>query len=627
LQADGIVGPATEAKIRELLAAAPPAAPPIQLPPVFIGRQPDLSVRCVPPPILVDRFIRDSSALTAAHAPVIDDIAASIVASHSTPEPVHLVCLIGHTDASGDAAYNQALGQRRAETVREALRRAVEARSPGLSTFFVFEASSRGETAPAAPDTFDGQARNRRVEVFLNNRWLPDTPAQARITVGGRAGATLQQREERQQAGFDVLAKPGSVLRLTGTGSPLPPGPSGFTWTTSNPNVAVPDQNCNTTNVASVCSGRAVNAGTATLTLTYEDFRRRKATDDLSVLVADATVSLNATAPTDRDDVRDHELSRPTPVSALESNPATRTATIQFRPATFFRGREITVSFRDDGAVRGALPANVARLEAVPGSPFNATTGRATLNNAGAVDIRINMPPVAFNRGVLEFESVDVPAVKSSWSFEVPGVVIIDPGHGGADGGAVSVRRVTEATMTLDLSERVSNALRDARPRLIRRSMTRAGNVAVAIPARPGTANQAGADVFLSIHFNSPARTRGVMTFFRDARANVNFNEVEDRALAQRIQAATVGAMPGTRDLGVLPDTRTRVRSLGVLNDRSLGNTAAFHPVRSALLEVEFLTNRTVDNLFNFDANRDDFKNNLAAAIAGAIIDDLANQG
>jgi hypothetical protein len=64
-----------------------------------------------------------------------------------------------------------------------------------------------------------------------------------------------------------------------------------------------------------------------------------------------------------------------------------------------------------------------------------------------------------------------------------------------------------------------------------------------------------------------------------------------------------------------------------VLNDRSLGNTAAFHPVRSALLEVEFLTNRTVDNLFNFDANRDDFKNNLAAAIAGAIIDDLANQG
>ncbi|HSF93267.1 MAG TPA: OmpA family protein [Paracoccaceae bacterium] len=71
------------------------------------------------------------------------------------------VDVIGHTDSTGSAAYNQDLSERRALAVRAALV------GNGVSPSRVF-ASGLGETQPVASNaTADGRAQNRRVEIFI----------------------------------------------------------------------------------------------------------------------------------------------------------------------------------------------------------------------------------------------------------------------------------------------------------------------------------------------------------------------------------------------------------------------------------------------------------------------------
>ena len=67
----------------------------------------------------------------------------------------------GHTDASGDEAYNERLGQARAEAVRRSLSR----QGVALNRMATI---SYGEAAPVAPNTTpEGRAQNRRVAIVV----------------------------------------------------------------------------------------------------------------------------------------------------------------------------------------------------------------------------------------------------------------------------------------------------------------------------------------------------------------------------------------------------------------------------------------------------------------------------
>lgn len=74
---------------------------------------------------------------------------------------VESVDVVGHTDAVGSDAYNQALSERRAEAVKTYLiEHGVDAN--------VISASGMGESQPVATnDTSEGRQQNRRVEVTL----------------------------------------------------------------------------------------------------------------------------------------------------------------------------------------------------------------------------------------------------------------------------------------------------------------------------------------------------------------------------------------------------------------------------------------------------------------------------
>ncbi len=67
----------------------------------------------------------------------------------------------GHTDSTGDAAYNERLGEARAEAVRRYLSR-------GGIALNRMATISYGEEAPVAPnDTPEGRAQNRRVAIVV----------------------------------------------------------------------------------------------------------------------------------------------------------------------------------------------------------------------------------------------------------------------------------------------------------------------------------------------------------------------------------------------------------------------------------------------------------------------------
>jgi N-acetylmuramoyl-L-alanine amidase len=211
-----------------------------------------------------------------------------------------------------------------------------------------------------------------------------------------------------------------------------------------------------------------------------------------------------------------------------------------------------------------------------------------------------------------------------------PKTVVIDPGHGGvgsvsgSDGNhAVSPSGVLEKNMTLQLALLVESELKSFGGSRINVILTRRTDTNLGLAARANLARGNNADVFVSIHFNGyDGVARGVATHVRRPGAG-NVNLADDRALAQRIQTEVFNAIfrrdPGTRDRGV-----RQLIGLGVLSDPALGNTAANHPCRSCLVEVEFIDVPAVDALLNTAATAPQVRREVAAAISAGILADLA---
>lgn len=94
-------------------------------------------------------------------------------------------------------------------------------------------------------------------------------------------------------------------------------------------------------------------------------------------------------------------------------------------------------------------------------------------------------------------------------------LVIIDPGHGGRDPGAIGIGGIREADLVLDMSLEVARVLQQQGV-LVR--LTRTSDVEVDLAPRVAIANRADADVFVSIHANALSMSRpdinGLETFY-----------------------------------------------------------------------------------------------------------------
>ena len=124
-----------------------------------------------------------------------------------------------------------------------------------------------------------------------------------------------------------------------------------------------------------------------------------------------------------------------------------------------------------------SLPAKVgspitARAEAAPGG------GRAAPSEA------LRVAPQRFARAVLPLP------IKR---------IVLDPGHGGAQAGALAESGASEKEITLDLALRLRRLLQDASFEVL---LTREADVTMSLEQRVAFANARRADVFVSIHVN-----------------------------------------------------------------------------------------------------------------------------
>ena len=124
--------------------------------------------------------------------------------------------------------------------------------------------------------------------------------------------------------------------------------------------------------------------------------------------------------------------------------------------------------------------------------------------------------------------------------------VVIDPGHGGPDPGAVGIGGLRETDVVLDVALQVARLLQ---ARGVQVLLTRTSEVDVDLPPRVTLANSSGADVFVSLHANALSMDRpdvnGIETFY--------FAGGRSQALAEAIQQQLMAISPGTPDRGARP--------------------------------------------------------------------------
>ncbi len=179
--------------------------------------------------------------------------------------------------------------------------------------------------------------------------------------------------------------------------------------------------------------------------------------------------------------------------------------------------------------------------------------------------------------------------------------VVIDPGHGGPDPGAIGIGGIRETDVVLEVSKIVKKLLSD---KGVKVRLTRKDEVDLDLPPRVSFANNTNADIFVSIHANASRGKRrdinGLETFY--------FRGWRGRLLAKRIQKQILKVSPGSPDRGV-----KQGRFYVIKNTK----------MPAVLVEIGFLTGR-------IDARRlekTSHRKRLAYAITKGILEYLSKVG
>ena len=228
-------------------------------------------------------------------------------------------------------------------------------------------------------------------------------------------------------------------------------------------------------------------------------------------------------------------------------------------------------------------------------SPPNSfkTIGEGIVNKKN-IEIKTNQKPNYANKRNSDY--LRLPDIKKKNSL-----VIIDPGHGGPDPGAIGIRGIRETDVVLDVSKRVKQLLSE---KGVRVRLTRKSEIDLDLPPRVLFANRTGADIFVSIHANaSQGKKRninGLETFY--------YRGWRGRLLAKRIQKHILRVSPGSPDRGV-----KQGKFYVIKNTR----------MPAVLVEIGFLTGR-------LDARRLEqsmHRKRIAFAIAKGILEYLSKVG
>ncbi|WP_273853996.1 N-acetylmuramoyl-L-alanine amidase CwlD [Guptibacillus spartinae] len=207
-------------------------------------------------------------------------------------------------------------------------------------------------------------------------------------------------------------------------------------------------------------------------------------------------------------------------------------------------------------------------------------------------------------------------AIDSSWdAWHLPlsgQVIVIDPGHGGADGGAVG-NNIVEKDIALKISLKLRDYLQEAGALVI---MTRETDTDLASEGTKGLSNRKAEDLrnrvelinegshnlFVSIHLNAipSSRWSGAQTFYNPVNK-------ESEALSRFIQNEIKRNLENTNRLAKNMDSVYLLREA---------------EIPGSLVEVGFLSNPPERELLNTDT----YQNKVAASIYQGIIRYATNE-
>jgi len=157
-------------------------------------------------------------------------------------------------------------------------------------------------------------------------------------------------------------------------------------------------------------------------------------------------------------------------------------------------------------------------LKSIRVAQFDTKTVRLVIENDTRLDVSYE------RQGARVVINLGVTAVPASEAVEaVPAAVkpkertiVIDPGHGGKDAGAVGHNRYREKVVVFQIANELSKVLKQQGYRVY---MTRTGDSFVKLQNRTQFANKKQADLFISIHANAVpkqniAKAEGIETYF-----------------------------------------------------------------------------------------------------------------
>ncbi|HXT73453.1 MAG TPA: N-acetylmuramoyl-L-alanine amidase [Candidatus Angelobacter sp.] len=201
--------------------------------------------------------------------------------------------------------------------------------------------------------------------------------------------------------------------------------------------------------------------------------------------------------------------------------------------------------------------------------------------------------------------------------------IVIDPGHGGHDTGTIGPHGLLEKNVCLDVALRLGKLIHQKLPSA-QVIYTRNTDVFVPLEERTAIANQAGADLFISIHANSSHddQARGIETYYlnftsspealetasrENAVSNASIHELQDLikkiARNDKIEESQELATDIQSSLtSQLRQISTAERNRGVKKAPFVVLIGADMP--SVLAEISFLSNPTDERMLQKPAQR-----------------------
>ncbi|HAM80838.1 N-acetylmuramoyl-L-alanine amidase family protein [Ornithinibacillus bavariensis] len=173
--------------------------------------------------------------------------------------------------------------------------------------------------------------------------------------------------------------------------------------------------------------------------------------------------------------------------------------------------------------------------------------------------------------------------------------IVIDPGHGGKDPGALGQQNILEKDMILVVSLRIAEQLKQAGATVI---LTREDDSFVSLQQRVQLSNQNHADAFISIHFNAYDEdyVGGFHTYYY--RNGERLAQTIQKTLAEKIHL---------RNRGVIQHGYTVLRE---------------NHQPAVLIELGFITNKKELATIQTDA----YQNSVAEAIMEALVKYLGSK-